>query len=300
MVGDFNCPGQPNTIDPRLSTILADRGCIQYVSESTREPNLLDLIISFPSTSTLISSPQNILGPPLIHSVQVQSVPFSDHKLISFNAVFPRPIIATSTFTFRNLRSITSTPFLSLLQNSQIFTNPPRGADDYAAQLDSDVLAALDAVAPVVIRTKRSSQRSSPAWMTKEAINAKRVTRQLERRFKKSGSAADFAAWKRAGRLSVKEIKTATDGHLSSMVKNVSSEPAQRWKAVQNILHESRVTNSVANCNFSAQVFSDYFVDKIALIRTVILSNINSIGQVLVPPTSSSFPSTSFLSSSCC
>ena len=294
MVGDFNCPDQPKIIDPRLSTILSDRNCIQHVSDSTRERNLLDLVITFPSSTQSTHTSSNSTN--LIQSLNTQPVPFSDHKLITFDVHFPRPYIATTTFSYRNIRSIASSPFLSILQNSLIYTNPPRGVDDYATQLDTDVLTALNTVAPLTTRTKRFSPRSSPVWMTKEAVNAKRTTRQLERRYKKSASVTDFSAWKRAGRASVKEIKAARVGYMLNMVKNSSNDPVKRWKVVKDLLHGSNNTNNVTDSNFTAETFSDYFVDKIALIHNSIMSSINSISQVLVPPPSPPSPLRSFSS----
>ena len=282
ILGDFNCPSLQNSIDHRLSSILSDRSYIQHISEPTRGNNLLDLLISFStsSPSTNVSNSQS--QPSFIQAVQLHSMPFSDHAMITFVLQFPRPTAKTKTFTYRNLRNVDTSYFQQLIRNSRIFTNPPSEVDEYASQLDSDISAALDIVAPSITKTKRVSARPTPKWMTGDILSSRRTTRQLERRYRRTGSELDFAAWKKAGRANVKAVNSARTRYLKESVEKASSNPSRRWNSLRNLLH-SNSTNSLPNI-FSAQSFCDYFIAKLSDICATISASLASASMFIIPP----------------
>src|SRR5206468_4064121 len=173
---------------------------------------------------------------------------------------------------------------------SLIFTNPPSDVDKFASQLDSDISAALDIIAPSVTKTKHVSTRPTPKWMTGEILSSRRVTRQLERRYRRTGSETDFAAWKRAGRARVKAVNTARTRYLKESVEKVTTDPSRRWKTLRDLLHANS-TNSLPN-NFSAQLFCDYFISKVSTICASISASLASASVFLIPshPVPTTFP----------
>lgn len=76
LLGDFNCPGTTNTcVDDKLMTLLSEYGLCTVNSQpicynpQSRKENLLDLLIEAEDDSVL-------------HSVVMQSVTFSDHRMV--------------------------------------------------------------------------------------------------------------------------------------------------------------------------------------------------------------------------
>ena len=187
LLGDFNCPSTPGSLDHRLLDFLSDRGFLQLVPGPTREANLLDLVISLPSASSTSRSP-----PPCFS--HLSDVPFSDHRLCVFVLSHSPMPANTVTFSFRDLRRMDSLKFVQLLRSSSIFLSPPDDPNSFAEQLDRDVTQALDIVAPIRTRTKRRPLRPTATWISPEALEAKRVRRALERKFRKSRLEEDRVA----------------------------------------------------------------------------------------------------------
>ena len=78
--------------------------------------------------------------------------------------------------------------------------------DAYAAQLDADVLRALDSVAPSRTRTKRGSSSTTAAWVTQDVKDSKYLARGLERRYHATKAEVDYVNWRRAGRVAARVI----------------------------------------------------------------------------------------------
>lgn len=151
--------------------------------------------------------------------------------------------------------------------------------DDYASQLDSDVTAALGILAPTITKTKHASTLPIAKWINREAIVAKRLSRKLERKFRRTGLQGDFSEWKRAGRASVKVLNSARLKYLTDTLNNCSSVPSKRWKTIRNILHNSN--KCFNNCLFNAQMFCDFFERKLTDIQSSVVLDITSISRFL-------------------
>ena len=196
--GDFNCPGVSKCeIDVRLEKLIADHNLVQFIKSSTRKQdgNVLDLIITRPDG--VISEPP-----------AVSEVSFSDHNLVVFSSYIIRHHAIAQSFVFRDIKKLDTQAFCNIMSRSLIITSPPSSVDDYAAQLQSDVVAALDHLAPLKHRTKRVG-RLTARWMSDDAKTLKREARRLERVYFKSRNSDDYAAYRRAGRLASKAIKAA-------------------------------------------------------------------------------------------
>jgi exonuclease III len=279
--GDFNAPGTAsNLIDDRLSDILQDVDLRQHVQHPTRVDkncsNLLDLVITDACTSLKV------------HDLTITGMPFSDHSLVSFIFDFVTHKYNVETFKYRSLNNIDTYHFMNIMRSSQICISPPSLVNDFADQLDSDVTAALDIVAPIRSRTKRVSLRRTPVWMTSTAKDLKRHSRQLERRYRATGRESDYVAWRRAGRAVVREMNEARRKHFKDRVEVAGSTPAELWRVVKNLLHsasERAVLDSVT-AKSRADAFLMFFRSKLEKIRCDIQVKLsNTVINFTVPTT---------------
>src|SRR6201996_7828184 len=187
-------------------------GYSQLVSAPTRRgstvSNILDLVIvDSLSPSVLLSS------------VSVSDVCYSDHSLVVFELVSLRPIAPLVTSSKRAFSNFDPVRFMSLLCTKSICISPPDTADKFVKQLDLDVTDVLDVTAPIQTYTRRASVRPRSNWITPAARDAKRYARSLQRIFHRSQSESDYINWRRAGRIAVREMKTARAKFLSDSIQ---------------------------------------------------------------------------------
>ena len=211
MCGDFNTPGESqSSIDNRLSELLCDAGYKQFVDSPTRKSkdvdNVLDLVISRAEQIRL-------------ETVTLTNIAFSDHRLVQFLINLPKLHASTVIYSCRDLRNIDTYRFADLLRSSTIYTAPPTGLDDYVKQLDKDVKKALDVIAPVRKHTKRMAAKLHAAWLMDKAKAAKRHSRRLERRYKRTGAEEDYIRWRKAGRLAVHAVNSARTNYYRDTVQ---------------------------------------------------------------------------------
>ena len=95
LCGDFNCPGTNSCINNDLDSLFNCLDLTQHVTGSTRNSNLLDLLIS-------ASSCYNMINNVRLH----ESGLISDHRLITCELDAPTPEITATTSSYRDLRSI--------------------------------------------------------------------------------------------------------------------------------------------------------------------------------------------------
>jgi len=106
--------------------------------------------------------------------IAVHDVRFSNHSLVIFSLAAPRKRAISTTFSYREYKSVNIENFKKLLKDSSISRSPPVGVDDYMLALEPDLTTALNTVAPQQTRTKRLASRPSSKWITAEATEAKR------------------------------------------------------------------------------------------------------------------------------
>jgi hypothetical protein len=114
----------------------------------------------------------------------------SDHFVVQaiFNVGITGP--ATTEFHYRKFKNIDISQFCSKIQASSIWLSAKETTNDYAVQLHDNVIAILDELAPLKSVTKRRSRHSN-SWLSKDAIDARRNRRRLERRYRHTKSDSD-------------------------------------------------------------------------------------------------------------
>lgn len=225
--GDMNCPGaDDSSVDDDLSECLDSLGLVQLVKEPTRclpgVANLLDVLATINST--------------IVGNVKVDSADcLSDHCLISADITLrlPKPVI---TYSSRIIRAVDAAKFQDDVRKSVLFTQPADTADAYVDQLNDVLAELLDKAAPVQTRRRRP-QKLISKWLSAEAVDAKRVRRRLERRWRTTGAEADRSEYRRACRTANRLINASRSSHYRQRIQDAGCDHKLRWKIVNELLH---------------------------------------------------------------
>ena len=181
---DVNCPGPtPSSVDVALAEMLDSLGLTQLVGSPMCDSNLLDIWATTSST--------------LITNVAVNDAALiSDRRIVTANVTVrsPKPTVA---YTWRQLRKVDLSTFESAIRQSELFTSPAIGTDDYAEQLVRVVSQQLDVMAPLRHGLRRPAKPITK-WLSPDAVAAKRVRRRLERKWHSTGSEQDWRAYRHA------------------------------------------------------------------------------------------------------
>jgi Reverse transcriptase (RNA-dependent DNA polymerase)/Endonuclease-reverse transcriptase len=282
LCGDFNCPGSSDTtIDARLEELLTSFNYFQHVHDVTRRGsgstgNLLDLVISRADSNIITSD------------TSVMEVAFSDHYLVLFKLCLSCKRSFLRQFNFRDLKGIDADKFNDLLRRSSITMSPPTDVDMYLSQFESDVINALEAVAPLQTRTKRVGHKPTAKWMSAEANDAKKLSRRLQRRKLASKLDDDYIAYRKAARAATKAITTARANFLKHQVAESASDCKSLWRTAKSLLHTKKETpqlNKEDSQNL-ANSFTKFFSNKLTKVAADIASRL----QILTSDSFSRIP----------
>ena len=133
-------------------------------------------------------------------------------------------------------------------------------------------------MAPRVTVTKRVG-RASNFWLTGNALATKRRRRQLERKWKRSGTEDDRFRYRLACRQANNAINLARQQHHQNILEleETKHDPKRKWKFIKGLLHSSPVkpeTTELEDANLSVS-FGTFFQNKIDTLRNRILSSVN-------------------------
>ena len=265
VLGDFNCPGDgPTTIATELSATFESLGLLQHVREPTRHENLLDLVVTDKSLT--------VSGLSVDDAGQV-----SDHRLVTAAVSVCPGVCQPVQVKSRRIRGIDTDKFEADLRRSVLFSQPSTTADGFAAQLQDTVVAALNRVAPIRTR-KRRPPKPITRWLSDDAVEAKRLRRRLEKRWKRDLRESDRVAYRLACRRANKLINSSRQDYFSCQIANAAN-CKDRWRVVKHLLHSSK-SNFVRTDAENAKLctaFCDYFVDKISRLKSVVSGRATSV-----------------------
>ena len=179
-------------------------------------------------TSLILSSPTNHRTSETFASSTPGFV--SDHQLIqaSININSSGSSTRPVSFTYRQIKNIDPADFESKLRRSSLFTSLADDAESFAEQIERVVTATLDEVAPIRTRQRRPP-KAVTRWLSKEAVEAKRHRRRLERRWNETKSDTDRLAYRRACRHVNKLINSSRQDYLRSQLSS-ATDSKQRWQ----------------------------------------------------------------------
>ena len=185
--------------------------------------NLLDVVIASDESSRIL---QVTVLP--THSV-------SDHDLVTWSWTscvrLPRRV---RTYRFRNLKSVDWTLFKEDVRHSELFTSPARTANAFADQMDNTVVSILDRYCPFQERSKFASNRRDGRCLSDAAVDAERMRRQLERKWKSTRKEVDYTAYRKTCRSSNKLIVSSRQEFYRKRIRSAGDNPRTTWAALRD------------------------------------------------------------------
>ena len=277
ILGDFNCPGDaPTKLDDRLEAWLS---CYDMSVSSGGPTHLnfdgglsrLDLIAESGHPRKLSNPSQVLTG-------------FSDHRLLTSTLGCTRPTSPVVTYSYRDIRRLDISAFRHAFRSSISVVSPSDDPDIIARQLDEDLVAVLDRLAPLRNRTRRCGKPEN-RWMSDAVVTAKKNRRRLERRCSRSRSSANRRAYRAACRSTHKLIMESRSNFIRDEVNNVAGSPKLLWRSVNRLLHPAAGGNWYDGMETAALAngFSDFFTDKVNRVKASVSAGLRSLASPITP-----------------
>ena len=169
--------------------------------------------------------------------------------------------------TFRKTKAINTTTFVADLSATKLCQHPPSELDKLVDCYNTTLADLLDHHAP--LKTKTVTVRPQVPWYSEEVRVAKRERRRAERKWRSSGTAADFESFKRKKNRVTHLLRVAKSAFLTDFIDQNADNQGKLFRAVKDLLVEkntlcfSDYTDTTALVNELGM----YFVQKVFRIR---------------------------------
>jgi Reverse transcriptase (RNA-dependent DNA polymerase) len=255
--GDINIHVEDQTdIDAiRLADLLASFNLVQHVVGPThRLGGTLDLVASF---ADCVVSDVNV-DP---HGV------VSDHGLVTCSVPAMRETVPWTSRSVRSWRSVGRPSFRDAIRASAIGVVPPPsvGASELFDTYDSVLRNIADRFAPA--HSVRCRRRLLAPWFDAECRATRRECRRLERRYRRTGDAADRAAWTHAVRRKHVDFRSKKNIYWTERIEGEQHSPRKLWRSMDEILRRNR-GGSQAPSVHTADSFLQAFDVKVQSVRS--------------------------------
>ena len=166
----------------------------------------------------------------------------SDHFSILINLVFPeKQILEIPKVTnYHPFKKIVVTDFMDDLKASVLICSPKNTAVELYNQYHRTLSTLIDKHAPN--RTKICCSRPPNPWITEDVREAKRLKRQLERRWRRTKSAIDRIRFNTQVCRCNKTMARAKNNWYTNMIEDNKHDPKKLWNSVNSILHRKPVS----------------------------------------------------------
>ncbi|MCI0561137.1 MAG: reverse transcriptase domain-containing protein [Nitrososphaera sp.] len=263
--GDMNCPGPVNTKEKLNSLFLhmiEEQNLKQHVQIPTcRTGNILDHILTPDDVS-------------LVRDVSVRDVGLSDHFLVTCKISEPIHRAPAVKVTFRRWAKMDIDVFKQRLLSSTVYTAPAPTANDFTTQLKADIVEILDDIVPIQEKTKRVGKLNNK-WLSEEAVKAKQVRRQLERKWNSTRLEGVRIAYRKACKIANRLINESRKSFYVKSIQESSCDPKKLWQTVKGILHTN--CSSCGDRPGLCAAFASATAAKIDKVKTSVMSGINNI-----------------------
>ena len=131
-------------------------------------------------------------------------------------------------------------------------------------QSDNTGVSILDRYCPIQERSKFASNRRHCRCLSDDAVDAKRIRQQLERKWKSTRKEVDHTAYRKACRFSNKLIVSSRQEFYRKRIRAAGIYPRTRWAALRDVLHLTDNTEilSELKCSYLCDSFATYFIGK--------------------------------------
>ena len=192
----------------------------------------------------------------------------SDHNsiLLTLNSGKPHPN-RTET-KFRKIKSIVRSDFNDDVLASSLTKPLPSPVDEVVAQYNSVLQELLDKHAPE--KTHAIVQRQLQPWMNDSILEAKRLRRQSERRWRKSPLTVHRQIFKDSCEEVKKRIQEAKSTYFIKQIEDCDKDQKKLFQIVDKLLGRGKISvlPEHDSATVLAGIFNNFFVSKISKIRT--------------------------------
>ena len=193
-----------------------------------------------------------------IRPVEIQETGLSDHVLLLTDINLQKPINHYVTTQSRSWRQIDIDKFKAdLLQVlSTELTREQRSIDDMINTFNNTVTSALDRHAPIKTVTRRL--RPSDAWYYEQCREQKRISRKLERRYKRTHRDVDHATWLSQLHSMHKLNDSKRSQFWSTHISSQRGKPREMWNSINRLLgrqSHSQIDETVIDADTMASFF---------------------------------------------
>ncbi|HSN23842.1 MAG TPA: reverse transcriptase family protein, partial [Methylomicrobium sp.] len=285
ILGDFNCPGDaPTDFDSQLEAWLS---CYD-MSVSSYGPSHLNYL-NFDGGLSRLDLIAESGHPRKLSDASTVLTGFSDHRLLTAALDCTRPPAAAVTYCYRDIRHLDVSTFRNLFRASSSVVSPSDDPNVIAQQLDDDLTAVLDRLAPLRTRTRRCAKPAT-RWISDAVVNAKKARRRLERKYSRTRCASDRKAYRAACRSTHKLITESRSNFIRDEVNSVAGSPKLLWRSVNRLLHPAAAGNWYDGMDTTdlASGFSNFFADKVNRVKAAVSAGLRSMSSPITscPPPS--------------
>ena len=273
ITGDFNIHVDDvhNTNANQFKHLLQAFGLTQHIKEPThRLGHCLDLVIT------------RDISPPIASNFIILPG-LSDHYAVMCNLSLCKPKVPTVTIKSRQWKHVNSPEVFhdigTHLANLEVDHDC---LDSYVSQYESTVSDILDKYAPW--KTRSVKVRTEVSWFNDDIRTARKICRQLERKWRKNGKLAiQRQEYRNQCKVVRNLINQAKIIHYSSQVQESSGDQKKLFKIIGKLLLKPKtpVLPSTYNNQDLANEFQKFFVTKISDIRSSFSSVPYNVPQTL-------------------
>ena len=175
------------------------------------------------------------------------------------------------SYKYRQLNSIDFTVFQNNILLSSLFTSPAETAETFATHLRDFISSEFDKLAPLKTVTRKSGGKPINRFMSKEANEAKRMRRRLERRWKRTSDESDRSTYRCHCRLTNQLINESRRVYYAERIGDITVDSKKRWNVVKKLLHGTDRSSPLSKNKAQQRrnSISTYFVDKIRRLKDV-------------------------------
>jgi exonuclease III len=276
IAGDFNVHMEAAR-DPdakRLQDILDSFRCTQHtpLAPTHKKGGTLDLVVtkSDQALEELQVDPPGIL---------------SDHSLISWHLPIQRQPPIVQQREVRSWAKVDREEFRAALLSSELCCpdQRPDAAEDYFEMYHRVLQTLADRFAPV--RKIKVRRQRLALWMDEECRRQRRLSRKLERRYRRTQSPEDRQAWVDQERVRHQINRQKECAYWSAEIMLQAGQSKKLWRTFNSILGRDRAGTLPKSCP-SAQQFLDFFNEKVAAVRR---STTGGAAQSSLPPAVETF-----------
>ena len=246
----------PTQLDvKRFSETLCDRGMKQLVNEATHSKgHILDVVIVRDNNCIVPALPK-VYDPCLCNTHGNSS---GDHIAISFDVNTRKPSRVRKTTTFRRLRQINVSDFITDIASlSDLLVDGPVG--EMVEAYDTGIRRIVDHHAPLVVKTV--TLRPNSPWYTDELRREKHNRRRAERTWLRTGLVIHRQVYRAQCVIVNRMLLAAKRDYYTDRIASCGSNQKQLFNITKSLMGVSCHAQlpSCVSPNDLAQRFSNHF-----------------------------------------